>query len=137
MGQVVNADFMRQSQLRAAYEAVHPKSSGTSMPLAVPLAEDDGGHDEDQDDRASYYSDRSDSVVLSESDSSASSDDLDWLPETFRDPFVVREDPAHQFMPVVEFNVDLSTVAEFTDANHFFDEIAAVERYVQCPLSSP
>ncbi|KAI0043636.1 hypothetical protein FA95DRAFT_1498302 [Auriscalpium vulgare] len=132
MKRVVNADFWRQSQLQTAYEAAHPESSQKPTLFPCPLAEDDSDHDNDRDDRSSYYSDGSDSEDLSES-SDASSDDLNWIPETLRDPFVVREDPAHRFMPVVDFNVDLSTVPEFTDAKYFFEDIAAIERYVQCP----
>ncbi|KAI0039099.1 hypothetical protein FA95DRAFT_1103106 [Auriscalpium vulgare] len=126
MMEAMAEDVQRQSQLRAATQPI-----SSSSPLTSPLArEDDGGLNEELDDRASYGCSFDDSD-LSESD--ASSDDLDWIREALGDPFDVQENPAKQFMPVVHFDVDLSSVVEFTDAKYFFEEIAALERYVQVP----
>ncbi|KAI0042888.1 hypothetical protein FA95DRAFT_510865 [Auriscalpium vulgare] len=97
MARVIKTDVLRQSYLRAVYEAAHPQPSNTT-----PFPRSSS---------ANPYRRR-----------------VDWTQEVLRDPFGSWEDPESQFMPVVDFDVDLSTVAEFTDAKHFFEEIAALKR---------
>ncbi|KAI0046574.1 hypothetical protein FA95DRAFT_1679680 [Auriscalpium vulgare] len=50
------------------------------------------------------------------------------VPDVLADPFGAQEDPSQRLMPVVDFDIDLSKVTEFTDARHLLEEIAAVDR---------
>ncbi|KAI0038492.1 hypothetical protein FA95DRAFT_1567704 [Auriscalpium vulgare] len=104
------------------------------QPRAPPAVAHDGGSisilslgdEENADVDEDLLSDSgcSSSFVSSESGES----DLIDIPRALADPFVIKEDPRRRFMPVVKFDVDLSTITEFAGAELLLEEIAAVDR---------